>query len=117
MFTSAAFADATNNATNSSSAYLQAVAPYDCPTNFSNQAVSCPFSNLNSCVNATNQQIPIFSKEFCNTSYNNSAAQLVLQEQAQNSTLWQQSLLNLSALIAHFNSNPLDFSDLISQSQ
>ena len=78
--------------------------------------VSCPFSDINKCVNASNTQIPIFSSQFCNESFPNSTAQLVSQEQQNNSTMWQQSLVNLSAVVSDLSVNPIDFSQLVAQS-
>lgn len=41
---------------------------------------------------------------------------MVSEEQTSNSTLWQQSLVNLSVVVSDFAANPIDFSQLVSQS-
>ena len=104
-------------ASTSGSVYEQAVSGYTCPTTLTSTTVNCPFANFFECFGSSQTQTPIFSSEFCNTTYTNSAANLVLAEQTQNSTLWHDSLVNQSTEILDFSGNPANFTTLISESQ
>jgi hypothetical protein len=114
IFTSPSFTTVTSNVSNSP--FNQAVTQYACPNTLTSSTVSCPFSDINKCVNASNTQMPVFSSQFCNESFTSSTAQLVSKEQQTNSTMWQQSLVSLSVMVADLTVNPIDFTQLVDQS-
>lgn len=63
--------------TTSGSAYAQAISTYSCPSSLSSSTVTCPYANFFQCAGGVQAQTPTFSKQFCNTSVNTSAASMV----------------------------------------
>jgi len=102
--------------TSSGSAYTQAINTYSCPSSLSASTVSCPYANFFQCAGGVQPQTPIFSKQFCNSSVNTSAASLVLAEQQANSTTWHDSIVNLNSIILSLVASPADFTTLVTES-
>jgi hypothetical protein len=91
--------------------YAPATAPFGCPTLIS--VVPCPFVNTNNCPQATTDQIPVFSQNYCNSSISTSAAGLIANEQKINSTVWYESLMSLSNSLSSTSTASLSFSSLM----
>ena len=54
--------------------------------------ISCPFPDSNTCTTPYN---PVFNVEFCNSSFNGSAANLIADEMSTNSTAWRENIINI----------------------
>ena len=98
------------------SAYFAAVS-YNCPSALRTTTVNCPFANFFECSGGSATQLPIYSEQFCNSSFEGSASFLILNEQEQNSTTWHDSLVSQNTEILSFGTTPADFSTLLSESQ
>ena len=77
---------------NSSSTTLyQTAMVFTCPTALAANTVSCPFADVNSCINGDNLQIPIFSQSYCDNNITTSASSMI-QAEMQTTTQWKASL-------------------------
>lgn len=93
-----------------------AATTYNCNTNLATQTVGCPFSTTSSCPNnGSTTQIPVFSNNFCIANISTSSAALIQSEENTNTTLWKNSLVSLQQNISQIISNPINFSNLVSQ--
>lgn len=88
---------------------------YNCPTALASTTVACPFDNTNNCPNSSSTPIPSFSNNFCSNSTNSSSTSLIQNEQNTNTTAWKNALVNLQQSISQATTNPVSFTDLVSQ--
>ena len=75
----------------SSSTLYQTAMVFTCPTALAANTVSCPFADVNSCINGDNLQIPIFSQSYCDNNITTSASSMI-QAEMQTTTQWKASL-------------------------
>lgn len=75
--------------------------------------LNCPFPA--SVLACPSPYSPQFNQQYCNASFNGSAANLVAQEMLRNSTQWQNSTVNIGAALATVNLSPANVQTLVSQ--
>ena len=80
----------------------------------SNTAIACPFPADSS----GNSPRPTpyaaqFNAQFCNSTFNGSASNLVQKEMSQNSTLWRNSTVTLATSLSNVNTQPQTVQTLV----